>query len=54
MDWQSILSLVAIGAMFFLMMRHGGGCCGGSSTPRESRKDRSDKGEAPDKETPRR
>ena len=54
MDWNLILSLVAISAMFFLMMRHGGGCCGGSSTPRESRKDRPTKGEDPGNETPRR
>ncbi len=49
MDWQSILSLVAIGAMFFLMMRHGGGCCGGGSAPRDEPKDRPSKGKEPDK-----
>ncbi len=30
MDWNSMISLIVIGLMFFLMMRHGGGCCGGS------------------------
>ena len=49
MDWQSILSLVAIGAMFFLMMRHGGGCCGGGSTPRDKPKDRPANKESPGK-----
>lgn len=29
MDWSSLLTIAAIGVMFFLMMRQGGGCCGG-------------------------
>ena len=29
MDWSTLITLAAIGLMFFLMMRHGGGCCGG-------------------------
>lgn len=29
MDWSTLITLAAIGLMFFWMMRHGGGCCGG-------------------------
>ena len=44
MDWSSLLTLAAIGLMFFLMMRHGGGCCGGShSHPQDIRKQPSSK-----------
>jgi hypothetical protein len=46
MDWSSLLTVVAVGLMFFLMMRHGGGCCGGvHSRPQDIRKEPSSKGE---------
>ena len=40
MDWSTLVTLAAIGLMFFLMMRHGGGCCGGGhSKPQDKLKD---------------
>ena len=38
MDGSSLLTVAAVGLMFFLMMRHGGGCCGsGHSRSQEIR-----------------
>ena len=40
MDWSTLITLAAIGLMFFLMMRHGGGCCGGGhSKPQDKLKE---------------
>ncbi|MDX1926175.1 MAG: hypothetical protein SFV81_06645 [Pirellulaceae bacterium] len=40
MDWNTLITLIAIGVMFFLMMRHDGGCCGGGhSRPQDKPKE---------------
>ncbi len=45
MDWSSLISLAAVGLMFFLMMRHGGGCCGGMGSHRPPGPDETTTGE---------
>ncbi|RUL87034.1 hypothetical protein [Tautonia sociabilis] len=45
MDWSSLISLAAVGLMFFLMMRHGGGCCGGMGSHRPRGRDETAAGE---------
>ena len=56
MDWSTLLTLAAVGLMFFLMMRHGGGCCDGSrSRPQDIRNELSSNDEArPEREQPSR